>query len=85
MTVTGLDHKGIIAAVSGGLAANDVNITNVSQTIMDSYFTMILEIEFDDEALPLPQLQKRMDAVGEEEGMVIRIQSEEIFKAMHKL
>ena len=85
MTVTGLDHTGIIAAVAGGLAANGVNITNVYQTIMDSYFTMILEIEFDDTAMPLPQLQEKMDVVGEAEGMVIRIQSEAIFKAMHKL
>ncbi|MBR5951011.1 MAG: ACT domain-containing protein [Actinomycetaceae bacterium] len=85
MTVTGLDHKGIIAAVSTGLANHNVNITNVSQTIMDSYFTMILEIEFDDTAMPLPQLQEEMNKVGEAESLVIRIQSEAIFKAMHKL
>lgn len=85
MTVTGLDHTGIIAAVTTGLAKNNVNITNVSQTIMDSYFTMILEIEFDDTALSLPALQEAMNEVGKAEGLEIRIQSEAIFNAMHKL
>ena len=85
MTVTGLDHTGIIAAVTTGLAQNNVNITNVSQTIMDSYFTMILEIEFDDTALSLPALQEAMNEVGAAEGLEIRIQSEAIFNAMHKL
>ena len=85
MTVTGLDRKGIIATIASGLAENGANITNVSQTIMDDYFTMILEIEFDDETMPLPELQKRMDVVGESVGMVVRIQSEAIFQAMHKL
>ena len=85
MTVTGLDHTGIIAAVTTGLAQNNVNITNVSQTIMDSYFTMILEIEFDDTAMSLPALQEAMDEVGAAERLEIRIQSEAIFNAMHKL
>mgnify|MGYP001757050558 CR=1 FL=1 len=48
MTVTGLDHTGIIAAVSTALAELDVNILNVSQTIMDDYFTMILHVRIDD-------------------------------------
>ncbi|MDU5247604.1 MAG: ACT domain-containing protein, partial [Varibaculum cambriense] len=48
MTVTGIDHTGIIAAVSQALAQNQVNITNVSQTLMDEYFTMIMQLEFDE-------------------------------------
>ena len=52
---------------------------------MDSYFTMILEIEFDDTALSLPALQEAMNEVGKAEGLEIRIQSEAIFNAMHKL
>ncbi len=85
MTVTGLDHTGIIAAVSGALAERDVNITNVSQTLMGNYFTMILQIDFDDDALPLVDLQRTMTDVGKAEGLEIRIQSEAIFDAMHKL
>lgn len=85
MTVTGLDHTGIIAAVSGALAERDVNITNVSQTLMGNYFTMILQIDFDDDVLPLVDLQRTMTDVGKAEGLEIRIQSEAIFDAMHKL
>ncbi len=85
MTVTGLDHTGIIAAVAGALAGQNVNIVNVSQTLMEDYFTMILQIDFDDDSLPLADLQQIMADVGNREGLEIRIQSEAIFDAMHKL
>ncbi|MBP3223170.1 MAG: ACT domain-containing protein [Actinomycetaceae bacterium] len=85
MTVTGLDHVGIIATVTAGLAHNNVNITNVSQTIMDSYFTMILEIDMSQSHLTIEELQDHMHEVGKNEGLDIRIQSEAIFQAMHKL
>lgn len=63
MTVTGADNTGIIASVSTALAELNVNIVDVSQTLMSGYFTMILRVEFDDEALSIPQIQKRMEAV----------------------
>lgn len=85
MTVTGLDHTGIIAGVSTALSDENVNITNVSQTLMDNYFTMIMQLEFDEDHIPLLELQKRMKPVEEAQGLVIRIQSEEIFHAMHRL
>ena len=84
-TVTGLDHTGIIAAVATGFAERNVNIVNVSQNLMGEYFTMILHIDFDEEAVPLPRLQEAMSAVGAGEGLEIRIQSEAIFDAMHRL
>ena len=83
-TVTGLDHTGIIAAVATSFAERNVNIVNVSQTLMGEYFTMILHIDFDEEAV-LPRLQEAMSAVGAGEGLEIRIQSEAIFDAMHRL
>ncbi len=85
MTVTGLDHTGIIAAVATGLAQQNANILNVSQTLMDNYFTMILQIEFDETVMPLPRLGEVMNEVGRAEGLEIRIQSEAIFDAMHTL
>ena len=85
LTVTGLDHTGIVAAVSTRLAELGVNLCNISQTIMGEYFTMILHIDFDEEAVPLPRLQEAMSAVGAGEGLEIRIQSEAIFDAMHRL
>ena len=85
MTVTGLDHTGIIAAVATGLAEKKANITNVSQTLMGDYFTMILQVDFEEAETPLAQLQAAMRLVGEAQGLEIRIQSEAIFNAMHKL
>ena len=85
MTVTGLDHAGIIAAVATGLAEKKANITNVSQTLMGDYFTMILQVDFEETETPLAQLQDAMRLVGEAQGLEIRIQSEAIFNAMHKL
>ncbi|WP_296214607.1 ACT domain-containing protein [Corynebacterium sp. YSMAA1_1_F7] len=83
MTVTGLDHTGIIAAVSTALAELDVNILNVSQTIMDDYFTMILHVRIDDSQHGIAAVQDRMAEVEKQEKLVIRVQSEAIFSAMH--
>ena len=83
VTVTGLDHTGIIAAVSTALAELDVNILNVSQTIMDDYFTMILHVRIDDTKFGIADVQDRMAEVEKQEKLVIRVQSESIFSAMH--
>ncbi|MDU0968083.1 MAG: ACT domain-containing protein [Actinomycetaceae bacterium] len=85
MTVTGHDHTGIIAAVTTALAKADVNITNVSQTLMDEWFTMIMQLDFDEERSPLREVQAAMEPVAEAQGLVIKIQSEAIFNAMHTL
>lgn len=85
MTVTGIDHTGIIAAVSQELAQNQVNIINVSQTLMDEYFTMIMQLEFDENQVGLTQVQAAMATVEETEGLVIKVQAESLFNAMHKL
>ncbi len=85
MTVTGQDHTGIIAAVSTALAELDVNIHNVSQTIMDKWFTMILHVGFDDSALTIADIQERMTSVEKEQGLVIRIQSEALFSAVNDI
>lgn len=85
MTVTGLDHTGIIAAVATQLAKVDANITNVSQTIMGDYFTMILQVDFDENSQSLDALQDAMKSVEVEQKLKIRLQSEAIFRAMHEL
>lgn len=85
MTVTGIDHTGIIAAVSQALAQNQVNIINVSQTLMDEYFTMIMQLEFDETQITLAQVQAAMATVEKTEGLVIKVQAESLFNAMHKL
>lgn len=85
MTVTGVDHTGIIAAVSTACAEMDVNIHNVSQTLMDDYFTMILHVAFDESKTDIASIQERMDKVSQEEKLVIRIQSQAIFDAMNTI
>ncbi|SQC37603.1 ACT domain-containing protein [Rothia kristinae] len=85
LTVTGPDRVGIIAAVATRLAALEVNILNVSQTLMDGYFTMIMQGSFDDAAGSIEAIQEDMAAVQEQTGVIVRIQSEAIFDAMHQL
>ena len=85
MTVTGLDHTGIIAAIATGLAERNANITNVSQTLMGEYFTMILQVDFEESDITLPELQAAMAKIGMDVGMEVRMHSEAIFNAMHKL
>lgn len=83
MTVTGADHTGIIAAVTTELAKNDVNILDVSQTLMEKWFTMILRIELDQ--ISISDLQERLDTVGEQQQLVIRVQSEDLFTAVNEI
>lgn len=85
ITVTGEDHTGIIAAVTSALADADINILDVSQTLMDKWFTMILRVEIDENAISIADLQERMDNVGKQQGLVIRIQSEALFKAVNEI
>lgn len=85
ITVTGKDHKGIVAAVSAKIAEVGVNILDISQTLMDEYFTMILLCDFSVSPHSIAEVQEMMKEVEEKQGLVIRIQSEEIFNAMHTL
>ncbi len=85
LTVTGYDHTGIVAAVATKLAEHNVNIENMSQTIMDDFFTMILHGTFDDSQQSIQELQEAMSTVGKAENLHIRLQSEAIFDAMHTL
>ncbi|WP_257158256.1 ACT domain-containing protein [Corynebacterium cystitidis] len=85
ITVTGADHTGIIAAVTSALAEKDVNILDVSQTLMDKWFTMILRVELNDDGVGIRELQEHMDTVGEKEALVIRIQSEALFTAVNEI
>lgn len=85
ITVTGKDHRGIVASVSTKLSEMQVNILDISQTLMEEYFTMILWCDFSSSPYSIPQVQEQMKEVEEKEKLVIRIQSEEIFDAMHTL
>ncbi len=84
VSVIGKDKKGIIAKVSNILYENDINIEDISQTIMQDYFTMIMMVSISANS-DVTKLGEILTNTGEELGVIIRVQHEDIFNAMHKL
>ena len=85
VTVTGKDNKGIIAKVSGFLAEKKVNIEDISQTILQDFFAMIMLVDIAEATENISQLSKECAELGKEIGMSIYIQHEDIFNAMHRI
>ncbi|WKD57642.1 hypothetical protein CAPI_05455 [Corynebacterium capitovis DSM 44611] len=88
ITTTGADRVGIIAGVAGAAAENGLNILDLSQTIMDDYFTMVMRVETTKDGADGPDvstLQERFDEVGARLGVIVRIQSEALFTAMNEV
>ena len=85
VTVVGQDRVGIIAAVCSKLAEYNVNVLDISQTVMQGYFTMMMATEVSQCNIPLGELALRMDETGVQMGLSIRVQRENIFQAMHRI
>ena len=85
VTVVGKDQVGIIAGVCGTLAQHGVNVLEISQTIMEGYFTMMMVVDLVECRAPFDTLRASLKEYGESRGLSIRIQREDIFDAMHKL
>ncbi len=85
ITVVGEDTVGIIAKVCTYLAENNINILNISQTIVDGYFNMMMITDTSMASKKLRVIAEEMDAVGKEIGVVIRVQLEDIFTKMHRI
>ena len=85
VTVVGKDTVGIIAGVCTELAAYQVNVLDIRQTVMQGYFTMMMVVEVSGCTVPLAELCRAMDAKGQEMGLSIRVQREDIFEAMHRI
>ena len=85
VTVIGKDKSGIIAKVSTALAENNVNIEDISQSIVQGYFTMIMLCNVKDSPLSLKEITSVLTTIGEQIGVSIHVQHEEIFNAMHKI
>lgn len=85
VTVTGKDNKGIIAKVSGFLAEKKVNIEDISQTILQDFFAMIMLVDLSESAQSISELSKQCAELGKQIGMSIYIQHEDIFNAMHSI
>ncbi len=85
VTVIGKDQVGIIAAVCALLSQHKVNVLDISQTILQEYFTMIMLVDASDADLPFAELAGVLEAAGREKGLVIHAQREDIFNAMHRI
>lgn len=85
VSVFGTDKKGIIAKVSGKLFELGINVEDISQTIMQSYFTMIMLVDMTDCDKKFAEVADVLNALGQEIGVEIRIQTEAIFHTMHRI
>lgn len=85
ITVVGNDKVGIIAKVSDILAKNNINILDISQTIMQKMFTMIMLVDVSKANVSFSEISKILDGLGGELGLSIKIQHENIFNSMHRI
>ncbi|MDD3142367.1 MAG: ACT domain-containing protein [Lachnospiraceae bacterium] len=85
VTVVGKDTVGIIAKVCTYLSNNKINVLDISQTIIQGYFNMMMIIDTSNSSKELAEVSKELDQLGEEIGVNIRCQREEIFEKMHRL
>lgn len=85
ITVVGKDTVGIIAKVCTYLAENKVNILDISQTIVDDYFNMMMIADMSNAVKSVSEVSDDLDKLGADIGVIIHCQREEIFNSMHRL
>jgi predicted amino acid-binding ACT domain protein len=85
ISVLGNDRKGIIARISGYLYQQNINIEDVNQKVMQGYFVMTMLVDVSESTASLETLREALAALGEDMGLRIQIQHENIFKAMHRV
>ena len=85
LTIVGKDKVGITAKVTNALAEMNINIININQNIMQGFFNMVLIADMEGANVTLADARQRMVQLGEEIGVEIRLQSEEIFATMHRI
>ena len=85
ITVVGKDSVGIIAKVCTYLAENKINILDISQTIVQGFFNMMMIVDTNEATKSLDEISDDLDRIGEEIGVRIQVQLEDIFNMMHRL
>lgn len=85
VTVIGKDRVGIIADVTALLAQYGVNVLDISQTVLQEYFTMIMLVDASQCTMPFADLARTLDEAGTQRDLQIRAQREDIFNAMHRI
>ena len=85
VTVIGKDRVGITASVCSLLAQHSINILDISQTVLQEYFTMVMLVDTSACSASIGEMSDLLDQAGQGQGLSIRIQREDIFNAMHRL
>ena len=85
ITVVGKDGVGIIAKICTYLANNHINIEDISQTIVQGYFNMMMITDMNQSSKPFADVASELEQIGEEIGVIIRCQREDIFNSMHRI
>ena len=85
VTIIGSDRVGIIAGVTNVIADANVNILDISQSVIREFFTMIMMVDIGGATMTFEELSRRLAKKGEELGVRVEIQREEIFSAMHRI
>ncbi|WP_457613146.1 ACT domain-containing protein [Methanocaldococcus sp.] len=85
VSVMGMDKTGIVAGISKVLAENNANILDISQTIMDNVFAMIMLVDISNAKVDFTTLKKELENVGKNLGVQVIVQHENIFKYMHRI
>ena len=85
VTVVGKDRVGIIASVCVKLAEYNVNVLDITQTVLQDYFTMMMVVDVSKCSIPVAELVGLLEEQGREMGLSIRLQREDIFEAMHRI
>jgi ACT domain-containing protein len=85
VTALGPDSHGLLAAVANTVAEQNANIDDVSQTVANDMFTMIMFVSFDETETTMAQLKESLARTGERVGLQIHVQHENIFKFMHRV
>ena len=85
VTVIGKDRVGITAAVCALLAQHNINILDISQTVLQDYFTMVMLVDSAACTASIGEMADLLEQAGKEQELSIRIQREDIFNAMHRI
>lgn len=85
ITVVGKDRVGIIAGVCTYLAENQINILDITQTIVKGFFNMMMVVDVENITMSFGEVARELEQVGEEIGVSVKIQREEIFLKMHRI
>ena len=85
VTVLGADRTGIVARISGVLFETGANIEDIRQTILEDIFSMTMLVTVDEEAAPFDEVQSRLAEAGEDLGLQVNLQREDVFLYMHRI